>query len=672
MAVHVMREKIMVPHRLFLFAIFYTLIAPVSVTAQDVSVETVALDKGRMNSFLNREAERLTEESWNRIGSQEKIESSRDELLQEFRFMIGLEPIPERSPLHVTSVRTIDCDGYSIEVLHYQSLPGVYVTANLYRPTNESGPFPAVIWGPGHSGHEHGAKVLRQNYAIPWVRAGYICLIIDPMQVSEVFSMHRGTHSWDRYDWYCRGYSPIGPEVWNAIRGLDYLGTRDDVDAERITINGVSGGGHLSWMAGAVDERFTVVQPAAATADIQAHVQLDLQAGHCDCAYFINLYRHDWPTLAALICPRPLMTHNSTGDSIYPPEGYNRVMPRVRSIYKWFDIGDRVGMTEVEGRHGYFQSQWEAAINWSDRWLREVEKNFDEQPFERLDDELAIFPDDPPADARNATVSDWFIPTATLTQPETRQLWERTRTDKLDSLKTVVFRNMPQPQVTVVGNTADGTIIETEEGIHVGLTRWPSGYAVDKLPILLYIASPGETLASIRAFISPYPAPRDSTIRYAVFPRGIGSGLWNETDRRRFERCSMLLGRTLDSMRLYDVLSAVDHVLKSGEHGTVTIAGKGAQGIIGAYAALLDERIGRVILHSPTVTHEQRPVFLNVLRLTDIPQALAMLAPREVAVLTGEYDDFDYTRDVFRMLGVEDRFYRARTISQVLNFMNAQ
>ena len=226
-----------------------------------------------------------------------------------------------------------------------------------------------MIWGPGHSGHEYGAKVLRQSYAIPWVGAGYICLIIDPMQVSEVFSMHRGTHSWDRYDWYCRGFSPISVEVWNAIRGLDYLVSRDDVDAERITINGVSGGGHLSWMAGAVDDRFTVVQPVAATADIQAHVQLDLQAGHCDCAYFINLYRHDWHTLAALICPRPLLTHNSTGDPIYPPEGYNRVMNRARSLYRWFDVDDKDAMTEVEGNHGYFQSQWKAAVEWSDRWL---------------------------------------------------------------------------------------------------------------------------------------------------------------------------------------------------------------------------------------------------------------------------------------------------------------
>ena len=291
-----------------------------------------------------------------------------------------------------------------------------------------------------------------------------------------------------------------------------------------------------------------------------------------------------------------------------------------------------------------------------------------EQPFERLDKELAAFPDIPPDDARNATVSDWFIPAAALTKPDSKRLWEHIREDKLDSLRSVVFRNMPKPRARIVENASDGTIIETEEGMYTGLARWASGYAVEKPPILLYIASPGETTASIRAFVSPYPAVRDSTVRYAVFPRGIGAGLWNESERRRFERCSMLLGRTLDSMRLYDILSVVDYVLTSGEHGAVTIAGKGTQGIIGAYAALFDDRIGRVILHSPPVRHEQGPIFLNVLRVTDIPQALAMLAPRELTVLTGEYDNFLYTRNVFDMLDAHDRFYRAQTISHVLNF----
>ena len=133
--------------RLRLFAIIYTVSISASVTAQVLSVERAALDTTRMNVFLNRESARLSSEAWERIGSRDKIRPLRKELLREFRVMLGLEPMPERTPMHVTTVRTVHCDGYTIEVLYYQSLPGVYVTANLYRPEGETCSIPGCDLG---------------------------------------------------------------------------------------------------------------------------------------------------------------------------------------------------------------------------------------------------------------------------------------------------------------------------------------------------------------------------------------------------------------------------------------------------------------------------------------------------------------------------------------------
>ena len=75
----------------------------------------------------------------------------------------------------------------------------------------------------------------------------------------------------------------------------------------------------------------------------------------------------------------------------------------------------------------------------------------------------------------------------------------------------------------------------------------------------------------------------------------------------------------------------------------------------------------RVILHSPTMSHKRGPTFLNVLRYTDIPQALAMIAPRELVILTHEIEYFDYTKSVFQLYGAEKQFYRAYAVSQVMN-----
>ncbi|HUU29989.1 MAG TPA: hypothetical protein VM123_19465 [archaeon] len=639
-------------------------------------VATVSLDPERMIGYLNSEGERVSREAWERIDSREKLEKQRERLHREFMFMIGLEPLPPRTPLQATVVRTVDCEGYTIEVLHYQSLPGFYVTANLYKPKNGSGPFPAVIWGPGHStDNVYGSKILRQKHALTWCRDGYICMVVDPIQVAEIFAVHRGVSARQLYDWYARGYTPIGIEVWNAMRGVDYLLTRSDVDREKLTITGVSGGGHLSWMAGAADSRLAVVQPAAGTSDIESHVKLNLQHMHCDCAYFINTYRHDWPTLAALIAPRALLMHNSTGDSYYPPVGYKKVLERAREIYSWFGLADRVDMFEVSGPHAYTKEQREKAVEWSDRCLFGKKSAVEEKPFKEVPgQQLAalggIYAEHPPN--INPRIQELLIPTARLEAYDNLQEWERKRAEVLDKLRNVVFRNLPAAPRAVkkMEGEHDSYALETEAGILVGMVSYIPESMGPKQPAMLYIASEGDTWeSSMWEFMQNYPFPGLATSRHMVYPRGIGRQNWDYPLKQRFLRTAMLLGRTLDDMRLYDILCAVDYIasLPSFDPTGFTVVGKGAEGILGAYAALLDPRITRVILYAPPLSHKQGPIFLNVLRYTDIPQALAMLAPRELVFLTDDMDYFDYARKVYKLYGAESRFRRCYTVAQALN-----
>ena len=643
--------------------------------AQQFDVETVSLDPQRMDSYLIAEAQKLDREAAARIGSRAMIEARRDSLYREFMFMIGLDPLPPRTPLQLTTVRTVERKDYTVEVMYYQSLPGFYVTANLYKPKKGKGPFPAVVWGPGHSADLYGAKALRQNYAIPWVANGYICMEIDPIQVAEVFGIHRGTNSRGMWDWFARGYTPIGIEVWNAMRAVDYLLTRPDVDGKKLTVNGVSGGGHLSWMAGAADDRFAVVQPVAGTANILTHVKLDLERMHCDCAYFINTYRHDWPTLAALIAPRPFLMHNSTGDSYYPPEGYKSVLERTKEIYNWFGVPEKTGMFEVGGPHAYTPEECVKAVEWSNRWLLGKTGKIKEIPFEEVQYEqlgaLGGMYGEHPQNI-NARIQELLIPMAKIETYSSPGQWQDKREEIMDRLHKVVFRNLPaKVNWTQVNQGEHGAVLlETEPGIQVGVISYVPESDGPKQKAILYIASEGDTEdMGIWNFMKAYPFPGYAGSRHMVFPRGLGRAIWEGNQKRKFERLSMLLGRTLDEMRLYDILCAVDYVAKlpSFDGTELTVAGKGAQGILGAYAALLDPRITRVILSNPTLTHQDGPYFLNVLRYTDIPQALALLAPRELAVLTHEYEDLGYTRDIYKLLGAEDRFRRAYTVPQVLN-----
>ena len=638
-------------------------------------VETVSTDPERMDSYLAAEGEKVSREAWERIDSKEKLEKERASLHKEFLFMIGLDPLPPRTPLEMTPVRTVDCKEYTIEVLHYQSLPGFYVTANLYKPKKGKEPFPAVIWGPGHSSDTYGAKALRQNYAIPWVRNGYICMVIDPIQVAEVFGVHRGTHSWELYDWYSRGYTPIGIEVWNAMRAVDYLFTRTDVDGKKLTINGVSGGGHLSWMAGAADDRLTVVQPVAGTSNIETHVKHNLQRMHCDCAYFINTYRHDWTTLAGIIAPRPLLMHNSTEDGYYPQVGYKAVLQRAKEIYGWFGIEGKTDMFEVPGRHGYTKEQREKAVEWSDWCLFGKKSKITEKPFKKVPGEQlaalgGVYGEHP--ENINARVQELLIPTARLEAYDNLHEWERKRAEIMRNLREVVFRNMPAETkgVKKIEGEHGSYAIETEPGILVGMISYIPESMGPKQRAILYIASEGDTEASgIWTFMKAYPFKGYAASRHMVFPRGTGTRIWSTPQKKKYRRTAMLVGRTVDDMRLYDVLCAVDQVAShpSFDGTELTVAGKGAAGILGAYAALLDHRITRVILHSPPLSHKNSPIFLNILRYTDIPQALAMLAPRELVFLTHEIDAFCYTRDIYSLHDARESFRRCYTVPQALN-----
>jgi dienelactone hydrolase len=144
-----------------------------------------------------------------------------------------------------------------------------------------------------------------QHHGIWFARHGYVALLIDTIEFGEVPGLHHGTHDLGMWYWHSLGYSPAGPEVWNAIRAADYLETRPEVDAKRLAITGISGGGAITWFAAAADERFQAAAAVCGTWTVGQHAKLDAVKENCDCIYFVNAFQYDLPTVGALIAPRP-------------------------------------------------------------------------------------------------------------------------------------------------------------------------------------------------------------------------------------------------------------------------------------------------------------------------------------------------------------------------------
>ncbi len=167
---------------------------------------------------------------------------------KELREMLGLEPMPERTDLKTTVTGTIHHTGLSIQRLHYQSRPGLYVGANLYLPEWDAPPagWPAVLYVCGHARVEDNGRILGNktgyhHHGLWFARHGVACLIIDTVQLGELHGEHHGTYKLGRWDWISRGYTPAGVEAWKAKKdGSAGQSARAERDASRATMSWIT------------------------------------------------------------------------------------------------------------------------------------------------------------------------------------------------------------------------------------------------------------------------------------------------------------------------------------------------------------------------------------------------------------------------------------------------
>ena len=343
-------------------------------------------------------------------------------LRQEYLDMLGLWPLPEKTPLHATVTGTLEHEGIVIEKLHYQSRPGLYVTGNLFRPKKPDGKLPAIFYVCGHEGRgRDGNKTAYQDHGLWFAKNGYVCLVVDTLQLGEIPGIHHGTYREGRWWWQALGYTPAGVECWNGIRGIDYLVSRPDVDPERIGVTGISGGGASTVWIAAADERVKVAVPVSGMSDLESYVTNKVINGHCDCMFLVNTYGWEWTTIAALIAPRPLLFANSDHDKLFPMDGNRRIIERLRKVYKMYDKPDLVDEYVSEGEHAYRPDLRVAVFKFINKHLKNDKSEVKDVDFKLLPGkELRVFPEDKdlPKDSINGKIDETFVKRAEVKLPE--------------------------------------------------------------------------------------------------------------------------------------------------------------------------------------------------------------------------------------------------------------
>ena len=148
-----------------------------------------------IHSYLIREAKKITDNSLNDTKSLNDWNKIRSQRYNEYIEMLGLRDLPvndKRSDLNVKITGTIQKDGYRIEKLYYESLPGLYVRANLYLPDHLTGKAPAILYVCGHAETQ---KVHYQAYPRKFAQLGFVSLIIETIQLGEVRGEHHGCYN---------------------------------------------------------------------------------------------------------------------------------------------------------------------------------------------------------------------------------------------------------------------------------------------------------------------------------------------------------------------------------------------------------------------------------------------------------------------------------------------
>ena len=338
-----------------------------------------------------------------------KFQSHWDARAKEIREQIlvssGLWPMPKKTSLRAEVFGRIEREDYTIEKVHFQPSPGLYLGGNLYRPRGKGkGPFPGVLIAHGHWKEGRlvdASDASKPGLGISFARQGIVAFAYDmvgyndtrfadwvtnlpsPQDVHRMYGANRADELW--------GISLMGLQTWNTIRALDFLVSLPDVDKKGLGCTGASGGGTQTFMLGAIDDRLAVQAPVCM-------VSHSMQGG-CSCENMPGL-RIEFSNMeiSAAVAPRPQILVAATGDwtrMTLEMEG-----PAIEKIYDLYGAKEKLRYALFDFGHNYNKTSREAVYEWFGKWLKPNNAGpFTERPFEKETD-LRVFPDNKlPSDA---------------------------------------------------------------------------------------------------------------------------------------------------------------------------------------------------------------------------------------------------------------------------------
>jgi hypothetical protein len=386
-------------------------------------------------------------------------------------------------------------------------------------------------------------------------------------------------------------------------------------------------------------------------ADVQSHILDGVIDSHCDCNFFVNYYRWDFPQLAALAAPRPLLLGGTDNDRLFNLPNSERIQQKLRHVYQLYNAANQFGFVIAPGPHDEVPELQLAVMRWFNRYLKGVEVPITTVPqrfFAPID--LKVF-ETLPADAINTNIADTFVPMGKPAQRSAEELRAL--------LNEKVFAGWPDEKIAfnetnIFSAEHDGVRLsawdfDSQENVRLRLYLLENIGGAKSNHLTLTVLDPltwtnwlsnltgafgtelSEELRGAKVAANPdgYAKLKSGLSQNAMAffaPRGVGLDAWSgdEKAQTKIRRRFMLLGQTRDSMRVWDIRRAIQMLSQvRSKAAPIELNAAGMMAVNGLYAALFESNVKKLGLSALPNSHLFGPDYLGVLKICDIPEVLA-------------------------------------------------
>lgn len=597
------------------------------------------------------------------LKTREQAEAYVQEVRQKIRDCFGLDK-EKRTPLNPQITGTVELPRYSIENVLFESRPGLYVTGNFYLPQNTTGKVPGVLMLCGHSftGKNYSAYA---TVAAVLAANGVATFIIDPIGQGErlQYSTTGATENVAAHNELGKKLIMAGEwfgawRAYDAVRGLDYLLSRPEIDASRVYATGCSGGGTLTTWLTALDDRLAGAIPSCYVTCWKNNVENELPVDAEQIPPALASQGIEISDFLIAAAPRPVRVLEAIND-FFDVRGSHQAVEDARKIYRLLGVEKNVDYFEGIGSHGYNPDQRKACFEKIAEWTGLPYKVMESDVEQATEGQRLVAPNGQVMNISGAISAeeiarqrrdDVIADRSKLSGAELEEAVRRCLNVAKD-IAVPHYRSLRHEFIDETNTIASRYLVENQQMVQGELRQFtPLPELRFRLPAaksaLLYIPH-WNSLTEFPKIISETATQYDAY--YSFDPFGVGSLTPSSCDHHGFEygqiygfdyhfsALGIMLGESYLGRRVEAILNAIA-LLRASSVEQITLCGAGRSTVAAAFAAFLaGMQIQQTILVNPLKSYRDMPTErtqwalaempFGILKVTDLPEIYGKIQP---------------------------------------------